>query len=103
MGPLLVGADWRACCQAIYRGIEGSDWMELYDCYTEMSRAAGVKRPNESQKARARWKMKAPNDRERISMIQNAKTTFWEEINKTRLELWEEHFKYPIVALDKSF
>ena len=53
---------------------------ELYVCYKEMSRTAGVKRPNESHKARARWKMKAPNDRERISMIQDAKTTFWEEI-----------------------
>ena len=41
MGPPLVGADWRAFCQAIYRGIEGSDWMELYDYYKEMSQGSG--------------------------------------------------------------
>ena len=34
-------------------------------------------------------------------MIRLAETTFWEEI-KTRLELWEEHLKDPIVALDKA-
>ena len=33
-------------------------------------------------------------------MIRLAKTTFWKK--KTRLELWEEHLKDPIVALDKA-
>ena len=61
-GPPLVDADWHAFCQAIYKGIEGEDWVELYEHYKEMSRAAGVR----------------------------------------RLELWEEHFKDPIVALDKA-
>ena len=35
-GPLLVDADWDAFCQAIYKGIEGKHWEELYDYYTEM-------------------------------------------------------------------
>ena len=35
-------------------------------------------------------------------MIQNAKTTFWEEI-QTRLELWKELLKDPIVATGQSF
>ena len=34
--------------------------------------------------------------------VQLAKITFWEE-KKTRLELWEEHLKDPIIALDKAF
>ena len=34
-------------------------------------------------------------------MIQLAKKTFWEEKN-TRLELWEEHLKDPIIAVDKA-
>ena len=34
-------------------------------------------------------------------MTQNAKTTFLGR-NKTRPELWEEHLKGPIVALDKA-
>ena len=36
-----------------YKGIEGSDWRELCDYYKEISRAAGVRKPSESQKARA--------------------------------------------------
>ena len=34
-------------------------------------------------------------------MIRLAKTTFWKR-SKTRLELWEEHLRDPIVALDKA-
>ena len=30
-GPPLVDADWRAFWQAIYKGIEGEDWGELYE------------------------------------------------------------------------
>ena len=34
-------------------------------------------------------------------MIRLAKITFSER-NKTRLELWEEHLKDPVVALDEA-
>ena len=61
-GPPLVDADWHALCQAIYKGIEGRDWGELCEQYNEMSRAAGVRKADESQKARAR-KMKAAKER----------------------------------------
>ena len=62
-GPPLVDADWHAFCHAIFKGIEEKDWEELHDYYKEMSRAAGVKKPNENQKAKRLWKMKAPKDR----------------------------------------
>ena len=55
----MVDAVWHAFCQAIYIGIEGRDWEELYEHYKKMSRAAEIRKPNESQKARALWKMKA--------------------------------------------
>ena len=42
-GPLLVDADWYAFCQALYKGIEGEDWEEMYESYKEMSRAVGVR------------------------------------------------------------
>ena len=58
-GPPLVDADWHAFCQALYKGIEGEDWGEMYVSYKEMSRAVGVKKPQEAQKAKALWKMKA--------------------------------------------
>ena len=41
VGSPLVDYDWYAFCQALYKGIEGEDWGELYDAYKEMSRAVG--------------------------------------------------------------
>ena len=73
-GPPLVDADWRAFCQANDQGIGSEDWEELCDCYKEMSRAAGVEKPHEAQKAKAIWKMKAAKTGERNTMIQIAKT-----------------------------
>ena len=35
--PSWVDADWHAFCQVIYKGIEGEDCEELYDCYEETS------------------------------------------------------------------
>ena len=67
-----------------------------------MSKAAGAKKPSESQKAKALWAVKAAKDREMKSMTQPAKKTFFER-KQTRLELREEHLKDPIIALDKSF
>ena len=54
--PPLVDTDWHAFFQALYKGIEGEDWRELYDAYKEMSRAVGVKKPQEAQKVKALWK-----------------------------------------------
>ena len=52
-GPHFVDADWHAFCHAIFKGIEGSEWRELYDHnYKERSKAAGVQKQNGSHKAR---------------------------------------------------
>ena len=74
---------------------------ESFSILTKISRAVGVKKPQEAQKANVLWKMKAAtgageeyHDPERADNLQ--------ERNKTRLALWEEHFKDPIVALDKA-
>ena len=63
-GPPLVDADWHAFCQAIYEGIEGREWEELYFQCRDIGKAAGAKKPSESQKAKALWAMKAAKDRE---------------------------------------
>ena len=76
--PPLVDYDWYVFCLVLCKGIEGENWGEPYDAYKEMSRAVGVKKPQEAQE---------DNILER---------------NKTRLALWEEHLKDPIVALDKA-
>ena len=51
----LVDADWYAFCQ-------GKDWEEMYDPYKVLSKAPGVKEPQEAQKAKAMWAMKAAKD-----------------------------------------
>ena len=60
--PHLVDADWYAFCQALYKGIEGEDCEEMFYSYKEMSRAVGAKKPQEVQKAKALWTMKAAKD-----------------------------------------
>ena len=98
--PPLVGADWHAFCQALYKGIEGEDWRELFDAYKEMSRAVGVKKPQEVQKAKAIWTMKAAKDAGEEYYDPTREDILGR--NKKRLALWEERLKDPIVALDKA-
>ena len=62
LGPPLVDADWHAFCHALYTGIEGEDWGQVFDSYKAMSRAVGIKKPQEAQKAKALWKMKAAKE-----------------------------------------
>ena len=74
---------------------------KLYDNYKEVRRAAGVKKSNESQKAKALWKMKAARDGGDDFYDPERKDNILGR-SKTRLELWEEHLKDPTVALDKA-
>ena len=76
----------KAFCQAIHKGIEGEDWKELYHCYKEMNRAAGVRKPHETQKAKAIWKMKAAKDGRDDFYDPDRKDNILVR-NKTRLEL----------------
>ena len=100
-GPPLVDADWHAFGQATHEGIEGEDGEDLYDCYKEMSRAAGDKKPHETPKAKALWKMKTAKDRRKGFYDPERKDNILGR-NTTRLELWEEHLKDPILALDRA-
>ena len=42
--PPLVDADWYAFCQALYKGIEGKDWEEMYDSYKARSKVLGARK-----------------------------------------------------------
>ena len=62
-GPLLVDYDWNAFCQALFKGHRRRRLGEsCMDSYKEMSRAVGVKKLQEAQKAKAFSKMKAAKD-----------------------------------------
>ena len=100
MGAPLVDAGWYAVCQALYIGTEGEDWEEMYDSYKVMSRALGVKNPQEAQKAKALRAMKAAKDRKE-EFYDPAREDIPNRIKK-RLEFWEEHLRDPVAALDKA-
>ena len=84
--------------QAICKGTEGRVWEELYDHYKEISRADGVKKPNEGQKTKALCKMKAAKGRREDFSDPERKDNILEEIksdwncgkstSKTRLWRW---------------
>ena len=78
----------------------GEDWGEFYDAYKEMSRAVGVKKPQEAQKAKALWKMKAAKEAgdEYFDPTREDNIQGRSDKNST----WEEHLKNPIFALDKA-
>ena len=65
----------------------------------KMSKALGIQKPQEAQKAKALWAMKAAKDRKEQYYDPARKDYIWGR-NTTRLELWEEHLKDPIAALD---
>ena len=73
----------------------------MYDFLKIMSKAVGVKKTQEAQKARAVWTMKAVKDR-KDEFYDPARKDSILGRNKRNLELWEEHLKDPIVALDKA-
>ena len=60
-----------------------------------------MEKTNESQKARALWKMKAAKDRREVFYGPERKDNILGR-SKTRPELWEQHLKDPFVALDKA-
>ena len=60
-----------------------------------------VRKSQEAQKAKALWCMKAAKDR-REEFYDPAREKDISKRNKTRLELWGEHLKDPIAALDKA-
>ena len=100
-GPPLVDYDWHASCDALYKGIEGEDWEEMYVSFKEMSGAVGAKKPQEAQKARVLWKIKAATDAGEEYYDPTCEDNI-KGRNETILALWEEQLTDSIVALDKA-
>ena len=90
---------------SICKGIEGTEWEELYFHCRDISKATGAEKPSESQKAKDREQelkraMKAAKDREEEFYDPARKDNIFGR-KQTRLELWEEDLKDPIIALDR--
>ena len=88
-----MDADRHVFCRAIYKGIEGSDWEELYHHHRKMSKAVRAKEPSESQKAKALWAMKS-SQRQLGSILR---------LSPQRKHFGKETDKTGVVALGESF
>ena len=67
----------------------------MYDSHKVMSKAMGVEKPQEAQKAKGVGAMKAAKDRKEEFYDPARKENILGR-NKARLELWEEHLEDPI-------
>ena len=61
----------------------------------------GIKKPQEAQKAKALWKMKAAKEAGEEDYDPKREDDILGR-NRTRAALWEEHLKDPIAALDEA-
>ena len=52
-GPPLVDEDWHAIWQAVFQGIDGSEWETMYYKYKELHQAVTRKTSSENKKAKA--------------------------------------------------
>ena len=97
--PPLADADWRAFFQAMYKGIEGEEWEELSCYYRDTSKATGAKKPSESQKSKSPLGNEG-GQRQGEMYYDPARKADISGRTKTRLGLWEEHLKDPIIAME---
>ena len=72
--------------------MEGSEWEELYFRFREMSKAAGAKKPSESQRAKALCAMKAAKDSEEDFYDPAHKDNILGR-SQTRQKWWREHLE----------
>ena len=61
--PPVVDEDWHAICQAIHKGVEGSEWETMYCNYKEMHQAVKCKKSRENKKAMALWSVTEAKDK----------------------------------------
>ena len=100
LGPPLVDADWHAVCQAIYRGVEGAEWENLFKKFVEMKEVI-ARHPRGSRMAKIIWKMRDANDRGHTCDDQSYATKI-DRREVAHQELWSAHLKSPSVALSEA-
>ena len=54
--------DRHAICQAIYKGVEGWEWENMFSKLVELHRAVNLEKLGVSMKARALWSMRDGNE-----------------------------------------
>ena len=49
--------DWHAVCQAIYKGVQGSEWENFNHEFVEMNKGVNVRHPSGNSKDKTLWKV----------------------------------------------
>ena len=80
--PPLVDADWYAFCQALYKGIEGEDWEDMYDSHKVMSRCGSEEAAGGSEGKSLMGRKSSQRQKRKSLMIRLAERTFWEDIKR---------------------
>ena len=98
MGLPLVDEDWHAICQAIFQGVERSEWEDMYYNSEELHQAVKCEKSWENKKAMALWTLKEAKDKGRnvydLGTVQKIQTT-----SHVRLDPWAIVLKSPTAAL----
>ena len=99
--PPQVDSDWHAFCQAIFQGIEGSEWEAMYYQYKDVHQAVKSNKSNDNKKANVLWDMEEAKDRGTNNCDTNPKKK--KTRAQIRLNMWAIHLKSPTAALAKAF
>ena len=94
----LVDECWHAICQAIFQGVEGSEWETMYYKYKELHQAVQCETSGENKKAKALWSLKETKDKRTdfydLDSVQKIQTG-----SQVRLDLWAIQLKSPTAAV----
>ena len=47
--------DWHAGCQAMYKGVQGAEWENLYHKVVAMNKEVNVRHPSGSSRPKTLW------------------------------------------------
>ena len=97
MGDRWIGA----VCQAIYRGVEGTEWEHLCYKFVEMNKAVDVRSQGGICRAKMIWKVRDAKARGDAHYDQNSVYKI-ENRSEVRQELWDKHLQSPASALSEA-
>ena len=92
MGPPLVDEDWHAICQAIYKGVVGPEWENMYNKNVEMHTAVNLKKPGTNKNAKMLWALKDAYEKGENNCDPSSERQI-ESGASVRQALWEAHMK----------
>ena len=92
--------DWHIICQAIYKSVEGLEWVMYYK-YMEMHKNVNLRKPMINKKAGVLWALKNAKENGQDYHDQSSERQI-ERRSLVRQASWEAHVISPTAALEDS-